>query len=44
METAAEADAAITALNGTDLMGKVMAVERVCRFIVNFINICHFGV
>jgi RNA recognition motif-containing protein len=30
METAAEADAAITALNATDLMGKVMAVERVC--------------
>ncbi|OJA19272.1 hypothetical protein AZE42_04496 [Rhizopogon vesiculosus] len=31
METAAEADAAITALNATDLMGKVMAVERARR-------------
>jgi transformer-2 protein len=30
METAEEADAAITALNATDLMGKVMNVERVC--------------
>lgn len=29
METAEEADAAITALNATDLMGKVMNVERV---------------
>ncbi len=29
METAEEADAAITALNATDLMGKVMNVEKV---------------
>ena len=29
METAEEADAAITALNGTDLMGKNMTVEKV---------------
>ena len=29
METAEEADAAITSLNGTDLMGKVMNVEKV---------------
>ncbi|XP_006453853.1 hypothetical protein AGABI2DRAFT_189205 [Agaricus bisporus var. bisporus H97] len=31
METAEEADAAITALNATDLMGKVMNVERARR-------------
>jgi transformer-2 protein len=30
METAEEADAAITSLNSTDLMGKVMNVEKVC--------------
>jgi transformer-2 protein len=30
METSEEADAAITALNTTDLMGKVMNVEKVC--------------
>lgn len=29
METGEEADAAITALNGTDLMGKVLNVEKV---------------
>lgn len=29
METAEEADAAITALNATDLMGKIITVERV---------------
>ncbi|KAI0079543.1 hypothetical protein K474DRAFT_1591839, partial [Panus rudis PR-1116 ss-1] len=29
METAEEAEAAITALNGTDLMGKNITVERV---------------
>lgn len=29
METGEEADAAITALNSTDLMGKVMNVEKV---------------
>lgn len=29
METAEEADAAVTALNGTDLMGKIMNVEKV---------------
>ena len=29
MESAEEADAAITALNGTDLMGKNMVVEKV---------------
>ena len=29
METAEEADAAITAMNGTELMGKVMSVEKV---------------
>ncbi|KAI0714767.1 hypothetical protein C8Q76DRAFT_582486, partial [Earliella scabrosa] len=28
METAEEADAAITAMNGTELMGKVMSVEK----------------
>jgi len=31
METAEEADAAITALNGSDLMGKVMNVEKARR-------------
>lgn len=30
METGEEADAAIAALNATDLMGKVMTVEKVC--------------
>ncbi|OCH92977.1 hypothetical protein OBBRIDRAFT_725766, partial [Obba rivulosa] len=30
METAEEADAAITALNATELMGKTMTVEKVC--------------
>ena len=29
METAEEADAAITALNATDLMGKALMVEKV---------------
>ena len=30
METAEEAEAAITALNGSDLNGKSMTVEKVC--------------
>ena len=30
MESPEEADAAITALNGTDLFGKTIAVEKVC--------------
>ena len=30
METAEEAEAAITALNGSDLNGKAMTVEKVC--------------
>ncbi len=30
MESGEEADAAITALNGTDLMGKNMLVEKAC--------------
>ena len=29
MESGEEADAAITAMNGTELMGKVMSVEKV---------------
>ena len=29
METAEEADAAITAMNGTELMGKAISVEKV---------------
>lgn len=33
METAEEADAAITALNGTDLMGKNMTVEKVSAIV-----------
>jgi len=44
METAAEADAAITALNATDLMGKVIAVERVCCILLDFVNIDQFGI
>ena len=35
METAEEADAAVTALNTTDLMGKVMNVEKVCLYPTN---------
>lgn len=31
MESSEEADAAITALNATELMGKVMNVEKVIR-------------
>jgi transformer-2 protein len=31
METSEEADAAITALNATDLMGKTLNVEKVLR-------------
>ena len=34
MESGEEADAAITALNSTDLMGKIMNVEKV-RFILS---------
>jgi transformer-2 protein len=30
METGEEADAAITALNSTELVGKIVTVERVC--------------
>ncbi len=30
METAEEADAAVTALNGTDFMGKNLVIEKVC--------------
>jgi transformer-2 protein len=33
METGEEADAAITALNATDLMGKTMNVEKVSHYI-----------
>ena len=32
METGEEADAAITALNSTELMGKIMTVEKVLYF------------
>ncbi|KAI0652584.1 hypothetical protein C8Q79DRAFT_898325, partial [Trametes meyenii] len=35
METAEEADAAITAMNGTELMGKSISVEKVCDSPVN---------
>lgn len=41
MESAEEADAAITALNATDLMGKNMTVEKVCiheRMFISSIN------
>lgn len=31
METAEEADAAITALNATDLMGKTLSVEKASK-------------
>jgi RNA recognition motif-containing protein len=30
MESAAEADAAIAALNGQDFLGKVLSIEKVC--------------
>lgn len=30
METAEEAEAAVTALNSTEMMGKIMTVEKVC--------------
>ena len=30
METAEAAEAAIAALNGTDLMGKAIAIEKAC--------------
>ncbi len=30
MESAEEADAAITAMNGAELMGKSISVEKVC--------------
>jgi RNA recognition motif-containing protein len=30
MESGEEAEAAVTALNGTELMGKAMTVEKVC--------------
>jgi transformer-2 protein len=39
METAEEAEAAITALNGTDLMGKAMNVEKACSF--SFLRYVH---
>ena len=39
METAEEAEAAITALNGTDLMGKAMNVEKVSPF--SFLRYVH---
>ena len=35
METAEEADAAITAMNGTELMGKAISVEKVRRGVVH---------
>lgn len=40
METPEEADAAITALNATELMGKIMNVEKVRRAAVYLINTC----
>jgi transformer-2 protein len=36
MESAEEADAAIAALNGTDLMGKVMSVDKACTSFQTF--------
>jgi transformer-2 protein len=38
MESAEEADAAIAALNATDLMGKVCNVEKVMRITTHYIN------
>jgi transformer-2 protein len=38
MESGEEADAAIAALNGTDLMGKVMSVEKVIRVLPPIIS------
>lgn len=38
MESAEEADAAIAALNATDLMGKAMNVEKVTRIVTYYIH------
>ena len=38
MESAEEADAAIAALNATDLMGKVVNVEKVARITTYYTN------
>ena len=38
MESAEEADAAIAALNATDLMGKVVNVEKVAQITTYYIN------
>lgn len=45
METAEEADAAITALNATDLMGKTMTVEKVYHLLVVYLHVVllHFA-
>lgn len=41
METSEEADAAITALNATEIMGKIATVERVYTLmLLDFANVC----
>jgi RNA recognition motif-containing protein len=40
METSEEADAAITALNGTDLMGKALTVTKVRCLLLRFFDSC----
>ncbi|KAI6101500.1 hypothetical protein EDD16DRAFT_1525914 [Pisolithus croceorrhizus] len=40
-ETAEEVDAAITALNATEWMGKVMNVEKACRGSVTHVNLSY---
>ena len=37
METGEEADAAIAALHGTELMGKIMTVDKVCASLFFFV-------
>ncbi len=34
MESAEEADAAITAMNGAEIMGKTISVEKVCITVI----------
>jgi len=40
METAEEAEAAITALNSTDIMGQIITVEKVsCSNVANLLHV-----
>lgn len=42
METGEEADAAVTALNSTEMMGKIITVEKVCLSL--FQPVCNFRI